>query len=85
MNREEQKKVKRIALEVGADKVTMHRDGTVSIFRSYFYRMGLTGTKYAQKIEDALNAAGHNAVVYGYDVCKQWPGESYFRANVVNI
>lgn len=85
MNKNEQEDVKRIALTTSADRVTIHRDGTVSVYRGYFYRMGMTAEKFAQQIEEALNAAGYNAVVYGYDVWKQWPTDSYFRANVVSI
>ena len=86
MNNNEQNEVKRIALnDTTADRVVKHRDGTVSIYRTYFYRHGMTAEKFAQHIAAALNAEGRAAVIYGYDVWKQWPAESYFRANVIRI
>ena len=78
MNRKAQKEVKHIALEAGADHVIMHKNGKVTAFRHYFYRMGLSAEKFAEQIKNALEAAGYTSTITCRDDWNAWPKDSNF-------
>lgn len=65
-----------------ADKIVAHRDGTVSVKRSYFYHHGMTAEKWAARVlwsKVGNESVGSFAtVVDKYDDWHAWPTESYF-------
>jgi hypothetical protein len=61
--------------DLGAEKITFHRDGTLTVKRSFFYTHGFTATKLGAKIVAALP---NLRVVNANDEWRAWPHTSYF-------
>jgi hypothetical protein len=65
--------------DVFADRLTTHKNGTVSVKRAYFYTHGNTAEKWAEKVMSVLPNARLVEVRNDY---RQWPTQSYFVAVV---
>lgn len=65
-----------------ADKIVCHKDGTVSVKRSYFYHNGMTPERWASQVlhsQEGEEAIGSFAVaIEKYDDWRAWPAASYF-------
>jgi ribosomal protein L22 len=78
-----QKQVKQAILDnTMPDHIICKRDGSVTVKKSYFYRMGRTPEKLAAGIEQALASANITANVQAYDAFAQWPKTSYLVAEI---
>ena len=65
------------------DKIVMHKNGAVTFKRSYFYRHGQNEQLWADKVCDALEAAGfYNRVISSVDNWNAWPKDSYFEVKI---
>lgn len=62
-------------LRMGIDKVTIHRDGTITAKRSYFYTHGRTADTWAAAVAAKL---GNVRIISTADEWRPWPKTSYF-------
>lgn len=70
------------AKNIYVDHVVCKADGSAEVKKGYFYRCGMTATKWAAEVADALNGARLNVVATGRDDYADWPRTSYFVAIV---
>ena len=79
-----QKQVKGILEDwIIPDKIIMHKNGTISVWRSYFYHHGQTSKKYANAIMETLNQHCLPVeLIEDIDDYKNWPKESYFKIKI---
>jgi hypothetical protein len=56
------------------DRLVKHSDRTFTFKQSYFYQMGNSADKIAEKIKEALPAE----IIEAKDEWKPWPKTSYF-------
>lgn len=67
----------------GEDRVVGHKDGTVTVKRSYFYRHGMDSQKWADNVIKTLAEAGITvSEVEHNDEWRAWPKTSYFTVTV---
>jgi hypothetical protein len=88
MNAEErtrQKRVKEILQSEYDDKITLHRDGTVSVKRTFFYRHGQTSQSVAQSIVGLLQQNGLKVETEAEEHWNSWPKDSYWLVRIRNI
>ena len=83
MTKKEQREMKRIFAD--EDAVVMHKDGTVSVRRSYFYTHGKTAESHAADVQAFAAQHGFETVVVGTDVYHSWPKDSYFNARIMSV
>ena len=68
---------------VHPDKIICHRDGSVSLKRSYFYRSGQTAKGWADKVMADLVCFGVPITLVRFrDEYKSWPQDSWFSVTV---
>ena len=66
---------------VGIDKVVRHKDGTYSFKHGFFYRLGMTSEKWAEKVSKGLEKAGVTfELVDSTEDWNAWPKDSWFVA-----
>ncbi len=65
--------------QVIPDSVIYHKDGTVSVRRSYFYRSGNSAETWSAKVSADLTAhAIEYSIIESGDHFADWPAQSYF-------
>jgi hypothetical protein len=73
------KKAKEL-FDQGEREVVSHSDGSVTVKRSYFYRMGMDSAKWSEKVRREMGP-GTVEVDRG-DHWAQWPKTSYFWVRI---
>ncbi len=63
------------AAGIHEDRLTAHADGSFTFKRSYYYMMGNSAEKIAEKIKTAIPEV---KILEAYDAWKAWPKTSYF-------
>lgn len=64
---------------VHPDKIVMHKDGTVSVKRGYFYHHGKTAEGWAERVLKPFPTA---ILVEAVDEWREWPQDSYLVARI---
>jgi hypothetical protein len=68
----------RVAEAVMADQIVAHKDGSVSVKRSYFYHHSNTAEKWGERV---MGGCGEFAeLISTRDAYANWPKTSYFVA-----
>lgn len=84
-----QKQVKEVlanSTEVFPDKVVNRKNGEVCVRRMFFYTNGQTAESWAEKVMNALVAAGIKAETAEQRTCRNdWPKDSYFEVVVSEV
>lgn len=65
--------------QAGFSNVISKRDGTFELRRGYFYRMGMSGSRWGEAVMSKLPEGMFELVSTG-DKWASWPKESYFSA-----
>jgi len=79
-----QKRVKKDLETSGvyADKVVCKRNGMLEVKKGYFYRLGDSAEKWADRVKAGLISTGLSVLVDSRDDWAAWPKTSYFVAIV---
>lgn len=65
------------------DRASKTKDGTFKLYKSYFYPMGMTSSKWGEKSIKMLEEKNIKAkLIKTTDSWKSWPKDSYFIAEV---
>ena len=80
MKKAQIKRTVRDALDMVADRVITHKDGTFTARHTYFYRHGQTADKFADEVAAAIADANFRFTQIDLeDHWAQWPKDSYFQ------
>ena len=74
---------KHIRSHINCDKIIFKKDDTVVFKRTFYYRHGMTGTKYGEGIREQLvreNLSDVFELVHAIEDWNNWPKTSYFVA-----